>query len=104
MTPQQILAAIGLLACVLALVHMAIGERRRARFDAWAQRLALRVRLAWAQWRLKRHRSRHDEADAREEAERVIEEARRRAGRGGTTREGNVVRPERFGKRRNDLH
>jgi uncharacterized protein YdaU (DUF1376 family) len=107
MSPQQILAAVGLVVCVLMLAHMALGERRRARLDASLRRAALRLRLAWAQRRLKKQRSAHAESDAREEAERVIEQARRSAAernRAGAKRDGNIVRPERFGRRRNDMH
>lgn len=106
MLPQQILAAIGLATCLVLLLRMVIGERRRQGMDAAARRFYLRLRLASTQWRLKRHRSLHAESDAREEAARIIEQARRRAGSGQEpgTRDGNVIRPERFGKRRNDLH
>jgi|APDOM4702015023_1054809.scaffolds.fasta_scaffold252157_2 hypothetical protein len=64
---EPVLAAIVLAACVLALLHMAIGPRRRQRVDAAALRLwfALRrsLRSAW-HWRASRRKA----ADAAEAA------------------------------------
>jgi len=57
---EPVLAAIVLAACVLALLHMLIGPRRRQRVDAAALRLwfALRrgVRSAW-HWRASRRKA-----------------------------------------------
>jgi hypothetical protein len=93
---SEILAAVVLLACVAALVRMALGERRRQRLDATLQhhgrRLSQRARSLWRQRRLS--------GQARREADELIRRARRPGA--GTAREGNVVRPQAFGNRRRD--
>jgi hypothetical protein len=88
---EKTLAAIGLLVCVALLVRMVLRERQRQRMDASLQRSwrasrrhALRV---W-NWRARR-----------KHAAREAQAAIRRA-RGGTTRDGNVIRPESFKKPR----
>jgi len=48
---ETVLAALGLAACALALLHMAIGPRRRQRVNAAALRLWLALRrLAQSAW------------------------------------------------------
>lgn len=87
---EKVLAAIGLLACTVLLVRMALPSRRRQAFDAWArgawhgsQRLGRRL-VAWR-------------PSSRKQAARVAEEAIERARRAGSTeRDGNVYRPKSF--------
>lgn len=76
---EKLLAVIGLVACLVLLLGMAIGPARRRRVQA----LFDRVR----HWR--RHRD-----HARQEAAQAIERARR-----AVERDGNVYRPKSFGKR-----
>lgn len=76
---EKILAGIALAVCVVMLLGMAIGPVRRARLLGALARLR--------HWR--RHR-----ADARREAQRAIERARRQV-----ERDGNVYRPRQFDKR-----
>lgn len=74
---EKVLAGIGLAACVLVLLGMAIGAGRRAR-----------LRAAWLRtWHWRRNR-----ATARREAERAIERLRRPV----VDRDGNVYRPKSF--------
>ena len=92
---EQVFAAIVLALCLVLLVRLVLGRRRRARFDAllrhWAQatrRTALRV---W-HWRSSRKA-------AELAAERAAADAIRRAQRGAretVQREGNVYRPKSF--------
>lgn len=81
---EKIVAAIGLLACVLALAGMALGPRR-----VGALKDALRRPALWLRRR----------GDARREAAAAIERARR-----PVKREGNVYRPESFKGRRSQRH
>jgi len=76
---EKVFAAIGLAACVLMLLGMALGATRRQRLRAALLRL-----LHW----------RRDRAAARREAERAIERLRRQV-----DRDGNVYRPKSFDKR-----
>ncbi len=118
----EMIVAGGVIAlCAVLLLRLALGERRRERFDgalrrAW-QRYPLRVWHAWQRSRERRRRDRLDavrrEADQRlrqsaeDEARQLIARARERAGArpgsaGGTPpeveREGNVLRPKAFRK------
>ena len=85
-------AAIALAACALLLVRLAIGERRRWRFDASVRRTALRLRRfalrAW-HWR--------DARRAAEQARRAADEAIKRARDRGEW-DGNVYTPKSFRK------
>ena len=106
----QVLAAIGLLACLALLVHHALGARRQAAFERAWQRHSARFRL-WARGLGQRRRAR---GQAAREAADLIERAKRgadtkadgAAGKrpAGQGQSGKVVRPPRFGDRRNDLH
>ena len=86
---EKVLAGVVLASCVFLFVRLLVGERRRYRLDAWLRRggraLAQRARTAW-HWRA-----------ARREAQRVADEAIRRAG-GEVERDGNVYRPKSFKK------
>lgn len=84
---EKVLAGVALAICAGMLLRMLIGARRRARLDAGLRRfwLGLRARVI-ATWRWR---------SARKEAERVAEDAIRRA-RDGVQRDGNVYRPKSF--------
>lgn len=84
---QQVLAAVVLVVCVIFMIRLLVGERRRYALDAWARRTAQAARRAALRvyhWR-----------SSRKTAERVTEEAIRRA-RGGGSWKGNVYKPKSF--------
>jgi hypothetical protein len=91
---ESLFAALGLTVCVLLLLRMGLGPAQRQRFDAfWQRRLdGLRRGGHWLQrqWRLLRA-----SRGARREAEDLI--GRARNGRVEADRDGNVIRPRRFG-------
>lgn len=80
---EKVLAAAGLIVCLVFMARLLMGPRRRMKFDAWARGLWQRMR------NLHRWRS------SRKTAERVAEEAIRRARDNGTW-EGNVYKPKSF--------
>lgn len=80
---EKVFAAIVLAVCLVFMVRLLVGVRRRMKFDAWARRLWNRVRDLY-RWRA-----------SRKTAERVAEEAIRRARENGTW-EGNVYKPKSF--------
>jgi len=82
---ERILAAIGLAMCVLLLVRLLIGPRRRVRLDA-------RLRQTWLATRRRAHTLRRWRS-TRREAARVANEAIRRA-RGRGEWDGNVYTPK----------
>jgi hypothetical protein len=88
---EKIFAATIVAACLVLLLRVFLGPRRRARFDAaiarWSRRTGARVDAVFA-WPSARRR-------ARREAEAAI----RRARDGGTW-DGNVYRPKSFKKDR----
>ena len=89
--PEKIIAAVMFAACVMLLVRLCIGERRRARFDAAIARFSARMgRRTDALLTAPAARRR-----ARKEADAVI----RRARQGGEW-DGNVYRPKSFKKDR----
>jgi hypothetical protein len=95
---EKILAGLVLLVCVLLLVRLVIGERRRWHYDAFWRRL-------WAGTRIRALRLWHWRAASRQ-ARRDADEAIRRArGRDGEW-DGNVYTPKSFdGKRdKRNLH
>jgi hypothetical protein len=80
------LAAIVLAMCLVMLLRLALGARRRQRFDAIAIRGWLRLRgAALALWRWPR---------SRRQARQLADDAIRRASQGQW--DGNVYRPEQF--------
>ena len=88
---ERILAGLTVAACLVMLMRLCLGERRRQRFDAFVRRTVAACRrqaLSVWHWRSRR-----------KAAARAAEEAIRRA-RSGARRDGNVVRPESFGDRR----
>ncbi len=97
MPVDQIFAIFVVVACAVMLLRLALGERRRRRFDAgWLG--------AWQVLRTLPQRLRRRGA-LRRQAERAADEAIRRAqGGGDVERDGNVYTPKSFGKRRRDLH
>lgn len=74
--------------CVVMLVRMCLGERRRAALDdlGWRSWRWVRSR-SLAVWRWRRHR---------DDAARLAEEAIQRARRTRADKDGNVIRPEAF--------
>lgn len=85
---QKVISAILVLVCALALLRLLIGERRRERLDA-------ALRESW--WSVRSFgRGLKHRKSSREEAERVVEEAIRRARASDVERDGNVYRPGSF--------
>ncbi len=82
------LSGLIVLACAVMLLRLAVGPRRRARLDAWARGVPVRVRARW-------HALRHGRR-ARQDAERLAEGAIARARRNRVDKEGNVLRPDAF--------
>ncbi len=97
---EKTLASLAMLACVLMLVRLALKPHIRMRLDARmrsaAQRLRERLRERWRE-RLRRPRRKAQALpdDAAQAAEELI---RRASQTGRVDREGNVYRPEKFGK------
>jgi hypothetical protein len=87
---EKILAALGLLVCLVLLLRLGLAPRRRQRLDHRARQgwtaLRLRVRGMQGFWRRRRHRK-----EAASEAEAAIRRARE-----GIGRDGNVIRPKSF--------
>ncbi len=105
MSIEQVLATLGLLVCLALLVHHALGARRQAVLQHAWQRHSARLRL-WLRGLGQRRRER---GQAAREAADLIERAKRRqfiddTGIAPGKRPGKVLRPPRFGDRRNDLH
>jgi hypothetical protein len=92
-TAETMLAAIGLAVCVVLLVRMAIGQRRRDRLDAGLQRSARQLRQdSRGLWQRRRLRG-----QAERETEDLIDRVRRgRTGVDRVQRDGNVIRPSSF--------
>lgn len=89
---ERVLAAIVIAFCAIMLVRLALGARRRARFDAFFRRLWLRVRhAAHAAWRWRE--SRRNAELARRAADELIKRARDRG-----EWDGNVYTPKSFRK------
>ena len=93
---EKTFAAVILVICVVLMMRLLIGERRRYRFDAFMRRSWLRTRsaaLSAYHWR-----------SSRKNAARTAEEAISRARDGGSW-EGNVYKPKSFKRPpRNKLH
>ena len=93
----QVLALLGLLACVALAVHMALRPNQRRWVDARLRRAAWQLQEAWQKLGAWRRRGRLHKA-ATVEAEAAIERARHKAqGRPEGEWDGNVYRPTRFG-------
>ena len=99
---EKILAALAVLTCVLMLVRLALKPHVRVRLDvrlrAAAQRL--RQRLSFLMKRPPR-KAKPLPDDAAQAAEELI---RRASQTGRVDRDGNVYRPEKFGKPPKKLH
>lgn len=94
---EKIFAGLALVACLLLLLRMTLGQRRRERLDAALRR--------WrAIWRRRLQQARRDSAESR--AERTAQEAITRARRTAASGEwdGNVYRPKSFKRKKRDLH
>ena len=87
---EKLLAGVVLLACVALFVRLLVAPRRRLLLDAWlrdvSRALAQRARGLW-HWRR-----------SRREAQRLADEAIRRARGEDVERDGNVYRPKSFRK------
>ena len=92
---QNVLAALGLLVCLTLLLRMALPAPWQQRFDAFWHRVGWRLRALGQGIRL-RWQALRSGRQARREAADAIERARR--GSPPVQRDGNVIRPERFGK------
>jgi hypothetical protein len=89
---EHVFAAIALAACVLLMLRLMLGERRRWRFDAFVRRTWARLRrgaLSVWHWR----DARRDAQRARKAADEVIKRARDRG-----EWDGNVYTPKSFRK------
>ncbi|MDE2626063.1 MAG: hypothetical protein KGL99_02825 [Burkholderiales bacterium] len=92
---ERVFAVFALAVCLLLLVRLGVGARRRHRIDAALSRAALRLRrLAWGlrHWRESRRAARQAARAAR-----VADAAIRRARERGDW-DGNVYRPKSFRK------
>ena len=92
----KIIAALGLLICVLIALHMLLKPNQQRWLTARLRRLAWRLRDAWQHLRTGRQR-RQLQKDAAAEAAAAIERARAKA---DGSWDGNVYRPKRFEKPR----
>lgn len=92
---QNVLAALGLLVCATLLLRMALPAAQQQRFDAVWRRLGWRLRSLGQQLR-QRWQQLRTGRQARREAADIIDRARR--GPVPAQRDGNVIRPDRFGK------
>jgi hypothetical protein len=93
---ERVFAAIVLAICAVLLMRVLIGERRRYRFDAAARRVWYALRRTWLsihRWAVSIPKRR----TARRDAERVAQDAIRRASRRGDW-DGNVNTPKSFRK------
>ena len=89
---ERVLAAIVIAICAVLLVRLALGRRRRARFDSFFRRLWLRMRhAAHDLWRWRE--SRRNTELARKATDEVIKRARDRG-----EWKGNVYTPKSFRK------
>jgi len=92
MSITSLVAATGLLICVLIAVHMILRPNQQRWLNARLRRLAWRLRDAWQH--LRTWRQRHQiQKDAVAEAAAAIERARAKA---DGTWDGNVYRPRQF--------
>lgn len=88
---ERILAGVVVGICVLLLVRLSIGARRRQRLDrVLLDRWQALRRVAWSVWHWRA--SRRAATQAADEARRAIERARQRK----VDRQGNVYTPEAF--------
>lgn len=88
--PDKIFAALVFVCCLVLLLRLALGERRRHRFDSFWRRRWIGLRVQWTRlwhWPAARRRARRD-----------AEAAIRRAREG--VWEGNVYKPKSFDKRK----
>lgn len=90
------IAAITFTICVVLIVRLMLGSRRRARFDAFVKRSW--YQLVWRFSRLRQWRRTPGPRTSKAEAERTAAEAIERAKRGSWN--GNVYSPKSFRKPR----
>ena len=89
---ERVLAAIVMAICAVMLLRLVLGERRRARFDAWLRRHWLRLRHTGHNlWRWRENRRQAEQA--RKVADELIKRARDRG-----EWDGNVYTPKSFRK------
>ncbi|HEX2540414.1 MAG TPA: hypothetical protein VHM00_04960 [Caldimonas sp.] len=94
---EKIFAAGVVLGCVVLLLRVLLGPRRRSRLDAAVRRTATLLQHRFG--RFVGLPSAH--ARAEREARNAIARARARA---SADREGNVIRPKAFKRKKRDLH
>jgi len=94
---EKIFAAGVVVACVVLLLRVLLGPRRRSRIDASLRRTAMGLQDRFG--RFVGLPSAH--AKAEREARNAIARARARA---AADHEGNVIRPKAFKRKRRDLH
>lgn len=93
---EKIFAATIVAGCLVMLLRLVLGARRRQRFDATVSRWARRIDTFFT-WNSVRRR-------ARREAEDAIRRARDGAGSGAGEWDGNVYRPKSFKKKQRKIH
>lgn len=98
---SNILAALGLLTCLLLALRMALPAARQRQVDAMLRRTWAQLRERALQLRHWRRHRQHSKQAAAEAAELI----RRAKAREAVDRDGNVYRPKQFDpKKRRDLH
>ena len=97
---EKIFAAIIVAGCLVMLVRLGLGMRRRQRFDStvarWCRRTSARLDSLFT-WNSSRRR-------ARREAEAAIRRAREGTSSGAGEWDGNVYRPKSFKKKGRKIH
>lgn len=96
---DKIAAALGLLACALVALWLAVGPLRQQRFDGARRQLQRKLSARLAQMRRRTPTAAAVDPDAaRREAEQFIQRARQR--RHDVDQDGNVIRPRAFDRSR----
>ncbi len=98
---EKTLAVVAVLACLLMLVRLVLKPRTRMQLDAGMRAAAHRLRERFRSLRRPRRKAKPLPDDAAQAAEELI---RRASQAGRVDRDGNVSRPEKFGKPPSKLH
>lgn len=94
---EKFLAATIVVACVVLLLRVLLGPRRSGRLAASLRRRAARLQERYGRW----VGLPSAQARAEREAHQAISRARERA---AADRDGNVIRPKSFKRKKRDLH